>query len=199
MYALSLIAWWIPIVIMIYLAYRMHLLTREQADAHEPYRGKKTAVLMDHRGIIGGDIVIVSPLCAWVMTYYMSNWKGWAIGVAAAIAFACSALMIYLWAKSSKENELIETFNFLGKTTNNGWVHGTYMFVAITVITLSLFFTPTMSTTFVWVMIVGLGIHITVGLIQPEYHTYRRVCKKTKAVVIVVWVVLLGRGLFIVN
>jgi hypothetical protein len=197
MYALWLAVWEAPIVIMILLANRHHLLTHEQAAL--AYPGMKTAVLLDHRGIIGGDILLVSPLCAWMVTHYASWWKGPSVGVAALIAQVCSCIMLYTWAEASRKNGLIESFNNLGMTSTNGWVHGTYLFASLTVIFLSFFATPLMSPTFVWVAVAGLGIHITVGLIQPEYHTYGTVSPQTITTVVIVWLILLGRGLFLAD
>lgn len=199
MFALWLILWEAPIVIIILLANQDHLLTMKQAQAYVPYHGMKVAVLSNHRGIIGGDILLVSPICAWMLAHYEVWWKNRPIGIAVLVAGVCSGLMLYVWANASKKNHLVEPFNHLGSITVNGWVHGAYMLAALTVIFLFFFATPHLSMTFAWVAIVGLGVHITVGLIQPEYHTYGTVSMTTIAIVIGVWAVLLGRGMFLTD
>jgi hypothetical protein len=181
-----------------FLAWLDGLLTKKQSRVRYNWaKGfAKVAVFMEHGGM-WGDFFLVSPISSWMWTYYRNQWTGNAVGKSFLIALAIGLGMLVMWVKGSKH--LIEPFARFGKVTFNGVVHFLYMVIHLTIIFLFFFHTPKVDPHFVWVAVVGLGIHIAIGLLQPEWNTYRRINPVNLVIVGVAVSLLIGKGWFLTH
>ena len=167
-------------------AYRDGYLTMAQAKKlpHEP--GKVLAVWIEHFGM-WGDVILVSPVCAYIIVRFFPIWTTTDFLLSALISFVAGAALLWLWEAGSKN--LDESLARDGELTVSGWLHGLYMMVAIFWLVLFFVFTPVAAishTEASWIS-VWMMVHVFLGFVCPEINTYRRVSTVTLCSWLALW------------
>ncbi len=174
------------IVIQASLAYSYGLWSWKQAS--QRVWSKPFAVFTEHGGM-WGDAFLVSPLAAWSCHFYYRQWSGKGVVTCFIISLAVTGLMLDHWRKNTKR--FVETFAMDEELTAAGWLHGAYMVLALTIVLLMFFGTSNVGQGFATVLAVGLGIHIAIGLLQPELSTFGRLRVSTITQLLFAWFMLL--------
>lgn len=124
-------------------------------------------------GGMWGDLIFVSPLLAFIITTYGSEWS-W-IQIAAAVLF--SLVVSFAMHETYKKGRFPEAHVQYGKLTKAGVVHFCYMAEAFLV--LSLYYILVPYTPWMWVVSALLvlhtivGTHVVLGLVRPMWYPGR--------------------------
>lgn len=159
--------------------------------------GKPAAFMFEHLGI-WGDIVLVSPLNAFVYTEFRHLWNSPEIFWSGVASFVLTAGMVNMWRESSRS--LNEAFGINGKLTVAGWIHGIYMWQSLVLIFLFYFGTDHQATkSYALVVSVTLAVHVALGTFGPDKVTRGFIQNRSKQVVGVAWLLIAGAFLYVVR
>jgi hypothetical protein len=93
---------------------------------------------LEHGGM-WADVVVISPLVAYVLSHYRLNWNTW-YGIALALgAILISVFLGKMYAEAAKTTPEAHTHD--RRTTPAGWVHGLFAVTGVWVMAM-FFFTP---------------------------------------------------------
>ncbi len=124
-------------------------------------------------GGMWGDVLIISPILAFIVERYSPGWSWGKIGTAILVGLIASFVM----HETYKAGTIIEAHVQRGHLTDAGWMHLLYMAAAFAV--LGLYFLDAEYTPYMWLVSVLLiihtvvGNHVVLGLVQPDWYPGR--------------------------
>src|SRR5437660_9437476 len=115
-----------------------------------------------------GDLILISPLLAFIVARYWRGWSARDVLISAGVAIAATAAMGWFYTLG----ELPEAHMHDHRQTPAGIVHLIYMAVAITIFVLTFFYTSNLSVLFVvgisalLILHVFFGTHLALGALS---------------------------------
>lgn len=177
-----------------YAAYKDNFLTVSQMTKSGVDEGLP---FIAHLGM-WGDLILVSPMIAFIWNAAFDQWTLMQIVIAFGIGAVVSLVMHFFYSQSP----FPESHVFGKRLTVAGWIHMIYMGLALGI--LILFFFSTKENIPVWVIrfvVIGLGVHIVlgthclVGMLNFDWYREKPQTKWTTwLTIIVVWLLLTWRS-----
>ena len=151
-----------------YLTFQRGFFMRSQGKTSS----KKIGYFIEHVGM-WGDVFIVSPLIAYLISQYYIYWSWVSVSYCLAPCLMIGAIATHLSRQSSYH--LDDSFNEDGRTLPAGWLHIGYTVVSLTAILLYYFGTPRSNTREHVLLVTGvLSFHLAIGILIPPLVTYNR-------------------------